>query len=160
MIISVFRFSLKTFHHILIVFLVVLNCVTSCIWASLHNGNSIAFLFVQFVVCILCIILELALAIDFNLKVGTIFIEKNFFEGVAFHLSNFLNYLSIFLLKLSLDFSFVIIVQSNHVPTTFPLQSFPNWVVDSSSLRLGSIIPNEKGGWKPLDVDYSCHGPP
>jgi hypothetical protein len=51
------------------------------------------------------------MAIYFNLKVGTIFIEDNFFEGglTIIHHSSFFSGLSIFLLKLGLDSSFVII---------------------------------------------------
>jgi hypothetical protein len=50
------------------------------------------------------------MAIYFNSKVGTIFIEENFFEGglTAIHRSSFFSGLSIFLLKLNLNFSFVI----------------------------------------------------
>jgi len=70
---------------------------------------------------------KLALAIDFNLKVGMIFIEENFPERcfTTIHHPSFFNGLSIFLLKLSLDFSFVIIGNSNHDPFAFPLETFP-----------------------------------
>jgi hypothetical protein len=54
------------------------------------------------------------MAIYFNLKVGTIFIEENFFEFslTAIHHSSFFSDLSIFLLKLGLDSSFVITASS------------------------------------------------
>jgi hypothetical protein len=71
--------------------------------------------------------LKLILAIDFNLKLGTIFIEENFSEGglIAIHCSSFFNGLSIFLLKLGLYSSFIIIGNSNHDPSAFPLKRFP-----------------------------------
>jgi hypothetical protein len=94
----------------------------------------------------LCTILESTLAINFNFKVDTIFVKKNFFEGgiIVIHCSSFLNGLFIFLLKPNLDSSFIIKVQSNHVHSTFPLESSPKQVTNSSSLCLGNTIPNEK----------------
>jgi hypothetical protein len=46
-----------------------------------------------------CIILELALAINFNFKVDTIFVKKNFSKRgiIAIHYSSFFNGLFIFL---------------------------------------------------------------
>jgi hypothetical protein len=122
MIITIFRLFFRTFHHISIVFLSMLSCVISYIWFShLIKTPLPSFLFVWFVnsskscqysfVSLLCTILELAMAIYFNLKVGTIFIEENFFEIglIVTHCASFLSGLSIFLLKLGLDSSFVII---------------------------------------------------
>jgi hypothetical protein len=56
-------------------------------------------------------ILESVVTIDFNLNVGTIFVEKNFSETsfIAIHHSSFHNGLSNFLLKLNQDSSFMII---------------------------------------------------
>jgi hypothetical protein len=91
-------------------------------------------------------ILESTLAINFNFKVDTIFVKMNFSKGgiIVIHCSSFLNGLFIFLLKPSLDYYFVINVQSNHVRSTFSLESSSKQVANSSSLHLGSLIPNEK----------------